>query len=257
MEKSPSKMVYLVDGNKTKVAEDGYYITSIGGTSTVMIAAISVIPDSLNIEAVYKTLGKTRKERSEANKKMFPPDYIFNHNLMMGLPVPAIIVSFDVKKPEYEIDTLNITLGSIKKFKQITHEQVTEYATSRHNSSFKRDIDLINKVAQCNKIPYSEKGIFSDLSIAGNFVAKMMKIYNYACTEACLKQGIPYIGKAVLDAEKEEDLQTFGTFNCPLRSGEAALNNVNLSHFLRHGSHYYEEEELKSFIEEASKTPII
>lgn len=246
--------VYCMDKETTKIAEDGYLFTKEGDMHTVIVAAVSVTPDDLDIQAVLEKLGKTKDEQSRVNKKLFPQKYIFNHNLIHGHPTEAILVEFKTRSPEFLVETMNISLGVVKKFKQITYEQVMSYVMSPHYSSIKNDVRVLHKITQRNKTPCSGN-ISISLSAAEEFVMKMLRMYNYACSEACVLYNIPYVGKEIKNAD-EDELQTFGTFNCPLRNPEAAINNINLTYFLRYGLPYFTEEEVEAFLVTASKTPV-
>ena len=243
--------LYCVDKIDTKIAEDGYHITYDQETSKVTIAAISVDAENISEDAIYETIGRSRKQRSGINKKMFSREYIFKHNLMIASSVPAIIVDFDVQKDTYLINDFSISLGSISRAKQITHEQIGIYIKSHNWSAFKGDVELINKLLTHNQIPSFNTPI-EDIPLGGRFVMNMLKIYNYACTKACVEESIPYIGKFIT---KTNGIDLLGLFNCPLRNSEAAINNINLSHFLRHGKPYYTYDEIQILVEHA-KAPI-
>lgn len=247
----PPRPLYCIDRAGTKIAEDGYFVTYDQGTSKVTIAAVSVDAHNISEDAIYETIGRPREQRSRINKKMFSPEYIFEHNLMSTLIIPAIIVDFDVEKDTYLINDFSVSLAPVSRVKQITHRQVETYLRSRNWSPFKDDIDLIGKVLTHNQIP-SFNTPTKDMSLAGRFVMNMLKIYNYACTEACVRENIPYIGKFVPGIQNVDPL---GIFNCPIRNSEAAINNINLSHFLRHGEPYYTYDEIEILVEHA-KAPV-
>lgn len=256
MEDSP-KLVYCVDDERTRIAEDGYYITFSEGMYNITIVAVAVTGKELDSDALSRTLGKTKDYLSRVNKKMFPADYILNHNLQQGFEIPAITVDFQVEVGKYNIDDviLNVSLHNVKKFKQVTYETLLCYGLAPHNSSFKADMNLVRRLSTKNS-QLSFGKYQPQTSMSRDFVWKLLRIYNYACTEACITHNIPYIGREAPEVF-EDDFRTFGIFNCPLRHPEAAINNINLTHFLRHGYPFFSEEEIENFLALAGKTPVV
>lgn len=250
-------LVYCVDEQRTKIAEDGYQIVSDERTHLITIVAVAVTPEKLDTDALYRTLGKSKEDRYKVNKKMFPTKYIFDHNLQHENEVPAIIVHFEIEMGNYSLDevTLHVTLGNVKRTKQLTYPELSWYGISPHNSSFKENMNLIRRLTTENS-QLSFEGSPPQSSMAMDFVWKLLRIYNYACTEACIRNKIPYVGREVLDAY-DGDLQTFGTFNCPLRHPKAAINNINLSYFLKHGHPFFSEKDIENILATARKTPVM
>lgn len=250
--------IYCIDSSDTKIFEDGYYIhskkASGGVVLKLILAAVSVTPEELYKDILYAKLGKSSRASSLIRNRLFHPEYISEHHLGDNLTVPAIVVEFEINDSNYHIQSNVTSLASVKKIRQFTHTELEKDLDKKERLRLKKYIKLINKIITNNNIPQLHSSEPSDPTIE-KFVVRMLNLYNHTCTEFCIKNNIPYIGRYT-QQKKSNDTHLLGKFNCPLRHPEAVINNINLSHFLKHGKPYYSENDIELFVEYANKNSL-
>ena len=255
MENLP-KAIVCIDEEETSIREDGYLVTQPAKDRyEVLISAVAVTPESLILENVLHTLGMSKNELSNSRLHMFSEDFIFENNISHKATTSAVLVNFEIPLKGNKIISTNVSLGEVTLFKRMTYGQIAAYIHSSYPSSFKIESYVLNIFEREGIIPpfNKDKSSYGYLPPERDFVRKLIWMYNFACRNFCLEQDIPYVGKPNKDYF-EPGLATTGKFNCPFRNPLAALNSINLVHFLKYGIPYFSEEELEDLIQRAEES---
>ncbi|MDQ5962876.1 MAG: hypothetical protein QG653_683 [Patescibacteria group bacterium] len=250
-------IIVCVDETETRFPEDGFYVHISKQEAVLRIASVSLIEgEAFDREVIVRTLLLRKKQRYLlGNGRVCKKEFVERNNFFNASEVPAIVIELKMSFDDPRRPKAEIFLDFAKTFKRFTYTKTSGFLKEAEGIFHQASL-FLDFLDEREYFPtFSEKSGHKKLRREEDLIRRMLWLFNELCANVTRRNRIPTIGrKSKNSKEVIIGKECSPIFNCPLRNPFAAINNLNLSHFLEHGQPYFTEDDLRSILEDARKS---